>query len=192
MGLAQTQGAFLTSFRGIGIVLASGVTSEIGNPYEQAPLNNLVSYTGIIPRVKQTGGPQGESYSGKVSKRCNRILKNYVVQSASHLGLHGPQELMADYKRREAAGQHADFGMGRRFLRIAMCLMRTSQIYLPPRLREPEAKLQERADYYLMNWPNLHEKWRKSGALKVAFDKNMPLGQWRNIVQQLYKIKLAL
>ncbi|MBW2681843.1 MAG: transposase [Deltaproteobacteria bacterium] len=192
VGLAQTQGAFLTSFRGIGIVLASGVTSEIGNPYEQAPLNNLVSYTGIIPRVKQTGGPQGESYSGKVSKRCNRILKNYVVQSASHLGLHGPQELMADYKRREAAGQHADFGMGRRFLRIAMCLMRTSQIYLPPRLREPEAKLQERADYYLMNWPNLHEKWRKSGALKVAFDKNMPLGQWRNIVQQLYKIKLAL
>jgi len=39
--LAQTQGAFLTSIRGIGIVLAAGVTAEIGNPNMQKPLNNL-------------------------------------------------------------------------------------------------------------------------------------------------------
>ncbi|MCP4235966.1 MAG: IS110 family transposase, partial [Aestuariibacter sp.] len=129
VNLAQTQGAFLTSVRGIGIVLAAGVSAEIGNPFEQKPLNNLVSYCGIIPRVKQTGGPQGETKTGKVAKRCNRILKDYVVQSASHLGLHGPADLMSDYKRRDAAGQHADFGMTRRYLRMAMCLMRTSQIY---------------------------------------------------------------
>ncbi len=152
--LSQIQGAFLTSVRGIGIVLAFGITSEIGNPYAQAPLNNLVSYAGIIPRVKQTGGPQGQSYHGKVAKRCNRILKNYVVQAAYHMGLHGPQELMTDYKRRQASGQHADFGMARRFLRMAMCMMRTSQIYLPSHLRKPETKLQERADYYLESWHN--------------------------------------
>ncbi len=72
--LAQTQGAFLTTFRGIGIVLAAGVTAEIGNPHEQKPLNNLVSYSGIIPRVKQTGGSEGKTYTGKVAKRCNHIL----------------------------------------------------------------------------------------------------------------------
>jgi transposase len=190
--LSQTQGAFLTSVPGIGIVLASGITSEIGNPFEQKPLDNLTSYSGIIPRVKQTGGPEGKSWHGKVSKRCNRILKNYVVQAASHLGLHGPPELMADYKRRQAAGQHADFGMARRFLRMAMCMMRTSQIYLPSQLRKPETKLQERADYYLVNWHKMHEKWKRSGALQFAFNKKMPLGQWRNIVEQLYKIRLAL
>ncbi len=53
VNLAQTQGAFLTSFRGIGIVLAAGITAEIGDPNEQKPLNNLVSYAGIIPRIKQ-------------------------------------------------------------------------------------------------------------------------------------------
>ena len=42
---------------------------------------------------------------------------------------------MADYKRRDASGQHADFGIGRRYLRMVMRLMRTSQAYLPPRLR---------------------------------------------------------
>jgi hypothetical protein len=56
LGLAQTQGAFLTTVRGIGIVLAAGVTAEIGDPNKQKPLNNLVSYSVIIPRSKQTRG----------------------------------------------------------------------------------------------------------------------------------------
>lgn len=192
VNLAQTQGAFLTSIRGIGIVLAAGVTAEIGNPYEQKPLNNLVSYSGIIPRVKQTGGPEGETHTGPVAKRCNRILKNYVVQSASHFGLHGPEDLMLDYKRRDAAGQHADFGIARRYLRMAMCLMRTSQTYLPRHLRQPGVKLEERAGYYLMTWPYLREKWQKLGALEAAFAKDRPLGQWRDMVQDLYEIKLTL
>jgi len=84
--LCQTQGAFLTSIKGIGIVLAAGVTAEIGNPYEQKPLNNLVSYAGIVPRVKQSGGPEGQPHAGRVSKRNNHILKDYVVQSAFHIG----------------------------------------------------------------------------------------------------------
>ena len=190
--LAQTQGAFLTSIRGIGIVLAAGVSSEIGNPYEQNPLNNLVSYSGIIPRVKQTGGPEGKTYTGKVAKRCNRILKDNVVQSANHMGLHGPEDLRADYKRREAKGQHADFGIGRRYLRMAMCLMRTSQIYMPQRLRNTQVKPEERAGYYLTTWPSLREKWNRAGALEAAFEKDRPLGRWRNMVQELHKIKLKL
>jgi len=190
--LAQTQGAFLTTVRGIGIVLAAGVTAEIGNPYEQKPVNNLVSYSGIIPRVKQSGGPEGKIRTGKVAKRCNRILKDYVVQSGLHMGLHGPEGLKADYKRREAEDQHADFGIGRRYLRMAMCLMRTSQVYMPQRFRNAEVKPEERAGYYLMTWPRLREKWNRVDALKVAFAKDRPLGRWRNMVQELYDITLKL
>jgi len=192
LNLAQTQGAFLTSVRGIGLVLAAGVTAEIGNPNEQKPLNNLSSYGGIVPRVKQTGGTEGKTYTGPVAKRCNRILKDYVVKSAYHLGLHGPQDLMVDYKRRDASGQHADFGMGRRYLRMAMCLMRTSQVYLPPDLRKDDYTPEEKASYYLMNWPYLREKWKKVGALEEAFESNRPLGLWRLIVQELYDIKLKI
>jgi len=190
--LSQTQGAFLTTVRGIGIVLAAGVTAEIGDPHRQKPVNNLVSYAGIVPRVKQSGGPEGSTYTGKVSKRCNRILKDYVTRSAFHLGFHGPEDLMLDYKRRDASGQHADFGMGRRYLRMAMCLMRNSQIYLPKGLRNKKVKPQERANYYEMIWPTLVEKWHRHDALKAAFEKDRPLGQWRNVVQDLYGIKLAL
>jgi transposase len=192
LNLAQTPGAFMTSVRGIGLVLAAGVTAEIGDLNDQKPLNNLVSYAGIIPRVKQTGGSDGKTYTGAVAKRCNRILKDYVVRSAYHLGLHGPQDLMADHKRRDASGQHADFGMGRRYLRMAINLMRTSQVYLPPNLRNDDYTLEDRASYYLMSWPYLREKWKKAGVLDAAFAKNLPLGLWRQIVQELYDIKLKL
>jgi hypothetical protein len=99
---------------------------------------------------------------------------------------------MNDYKRRDASGQHADFGIGRRYLRMALNLMRTSQVYLPPDLREDEYALEKRAGYYLMSWPYLKEKWKKVGALEAAFANNRPLGLWRQIVQDIYDIKLKL
>ena len=190
--LAQTQGAFLTSIQGIGIILAAGVCAEIGNPSKQKSLGNIVSYSGIIPKVKQTGGIQGKTKTKKVGKRCNHILKDYVVQSASHMGLHGPKDLMSDYKRRDAQGQHADFGTARRYLRMAMGMMRTYQTYLPGKLRSTKINMKERAAYYLIAWPKLREKWHKANSLDIAFAKDMPLGQWRNIIQELYGIELKL
>lgn len=190
--LAQTQGAFLTSIRGIGIILAAGVSAEIGDPNKQKSINDLVSYSGIIPKVKQTGGPQGKTQIKKVGKRCNRILKDYVVQSALHIGKHGPDELMLDYKRRDAQNQHAGFGMARRYLRMALSLMRNHQTYLPQKYRNGKIKMEKRAEYYLTAWPKLHEKWRKANALDIAFAKDMPLGQWRNMIQGIYGIELKL
>ena len=190
--LAQTSGAFLTSIRGIGIVLAAGVCAEIGDPDKQKSLSQLVSYAGIIPRIKQTGGIQGKTQVKKVGKRCNRILKDYVVRSGYHIGINGPDELKLDHKRRGAQGQHADFGMSRRYLRMAMCLMRTSQTYLPKSLREASTSMKARAQYYILTWSTLREKWKRQGALEFAFDKDRLLGQWRNVVQDLYGIELEL
>lgn len=190
--LAQTQGAFLTTIKGIGIVLASGFTAEIGNPLVQRSTTQLASYAGIVPKVKQTGGSLGAPVTGHVSKRSNHILKDYVVQSAFHIGQWGPEDLRKDYRRRDASGQHADFGMARRYIRVAMCLMRTSQIYLPPELRSSKAGKEDRAVYYKAQWPYLRDKWRKAGAIDMAFSEDKPLGQWRNMVQELYGIKLKL
>ena len=189
--LAQTQGAFLMSVKGIGLVLAAGVTAEIGNPVTQKPVGNLTSYSGIIPRVTQSGGSDSSGHTGSVAKRCNRILKDYLVQSASHLGLHGVDELMADHKRREANGQHANFGIARRYLRMILHMMRFSHIYLPPELRI-DAACEARGEYYQMIWPYLLDKWKKYDAQDVAFAPENPLGRWRDIVQGIYKITLKI
>lgn len=190
--LAQTQGALLMTIRGIGMVLAAGVAAEIGDPLTQKPVNNLVSYAGIIPRVSQTGGPDAEPHVGFVSHRCNHILKDYLVQSASHIGLHGVADLMADHHRRDAAGQHANFGIARRYLRIGMHLMRTHSIYLPPQLRKTNSSEAQRIEYYHILWPYLLDKWQKYSAETIAFDPENPLGQWRIMVQELYGIELKM
>ena len=101
---------------------------------------------------------------------------------------------MADYRRRDAAGQHASFGIARRYIRMGMCLMKNSGVYLPPRLRRTDIQPQERAGYYLKMWPwpYLRDKWQKLYALQAAFAHDRPLGQWRNVVQELYDIKFTL
>jgi transposase len=192
LAMAQTPGAFLTSIKGIGIVLAAGMTAEIGDPFCQKPVSNLTSYAGIVPRVKQSGGPAGQPRTSRVGKRCNHNLKDHVVQAAFHIGRHGPEELMTDYSRRQANGQHADFGMARRYIRMGLCLMRTSQIYLPSHLRKPDIDPRKRAEYYLSLWPAWRAKWERLNAAAIAFSKNHPLGEWRCIVEQLYGIKLKL
>jgi hypothetical protein len=75
---------------------------------------------------------------------------------------------------------------------MAINLMRTSQVYLPPNLRKGDFTLDDRAGYYLFSWPYLREKWKKVGALEAAFENHRPLGLWRQIVQEVYGIKLKL
>jgi len=189
--LARTPAAMLTTIRGIGITLAAGVSAEIGPVNTQPSLRRLCSYAGIVPRLKQTGGPEKAAVIGRVSRRSNRILKDYVVQCGNHLGLHGPDDLLEDHRRRSANGQHADFGMARRFLRIAMRLMRNGEAYVPPELQHG-VSIEELREYYLQLWPKLLDKWVKAKAVETAFAPENPLGQWRNMIQEIYEIKLPL
>lgn len=189
--LAKTEGAFLTTFRGTGIVLAAKVASEIGPVRNQPSLRRLTSYSGIVPRSKQTGGEESPPRHGSVSKRCNHRLKNGLVQCGNHMGLHGPADLMEDHGRRTANGQHADFGISRRYLRIGMHLMRNHCCYLPEAVRnDPDKSV--RRDYYLELWPKLRDKWRKAGALEDAFKKTNPLGEWKECIESLYNISMPL
>lgn len=189
--LAKTPGSMLTTVKGIGITLAAGVAAEIGPPESQASTRRLSSYAGIIPRVKQTGGPGKGAKTRKVSRRCNHILKDFIVQCGNHLGQHGPVDLKEDHRRRGANGQHADFGMARRYLRMGMCLMRNNESYVPPELRSG-ATLEELQTYYLQLWPTLLKKWTKLGAAHEAFHKDNPLGQWRDRIEAIYQIELPL
>lgn len=189
--LAKTPAAMLTTLKGVGITLAADVGAEIGPPSLQSSVRRLSSYAGIVPKVKQTGGPDGASRSLRVSRRCNHLLKNGIVQIGNHLGQHGPPELKEDHRRRGAGGQHADFGMARRALRIGMHLMRTGTAFLPAALRHTPDR-DELAAYYLQRWPALRQKWQRAGALQEAFDPANPLGRWRECIEALYRIELPL
>lgn len=99
---------------------------------------------------------------------------------------------MADFRRREAAGQHAAFGIARRYLRMARCPIKHQCAYLPLALRGGDLEKPQGAAYYLQLWPGLAQKWRRAGALEAALEPPRPLFQWRATVEAIYEIKLPL
>jgi len=192
--LARTPEAFVTSVKGIGITLASSICAETGGLAAIDNGDSLTAYAGIVPKVKQTGGPGSPARIGGKRRRFNRVLKDYTVQAGNHLYLHGPEDLMRDAARRKLAGKAVDTAMARRFLRIARALAKSRFIYLPARLRCGAQPLdpEERAQYVLKAWPGLLVKWKRLGVHKEAFAPDAPLGRWRTIVQEIYDIELPL
>lgn len=191
---ARTPEAFITSLKGIGITLASSICAETGALAAIGHGDSLTAYSGIVPKVKQTGGPESPARIGGKRRRFNRVLKDYTVQAGNHLYLHGPEELMRDAARRKLAGKAVDTAMARRFLRIARALAKSRFIYLPTHLRSSAAGVDPdaRAQYVLETWPDLLLKWKRLGIHQEAFAPESPLGQWRIIVQDIYDIDLPL
>jgi len=190
--LALSPAAVLTSIRGIGVVFAAGMVGEIGDPYQWRGLRQTCSYVGIIPGVDQTGGPDKPAHTTGVKRRCNRRAKNWVVQAANHMGKHGPSPLQEQYHQLLENGQHADFVISRRLLRISKDLMRRGSVYRPKELLDPNTPAQKLADYYQQLWPTLLGKWSGLLSWDHLFNPQNPLGQWRQIVQELYQICLPL
>lgn len=191
--LAKTSGALLTSLNGIGVVLAAGLVGELGQGSGWKALRCLSSYAGIVPRVSQTGGPDQPAQTGTVQRRCNRRAKNWVVQAGSMMGRCGPAELKAQHQQLERNGQNADFIMSKRLLRICKDLMRRGTVYRPKTLLDPQTPAAQLRAYYADLWPRVLAKWKHLvEPAEDLLDPSYPLGQWRQMVQQLYALSLPL
>jgi hypothetical protein len=191
--LAKSSGALLTSIGGIGVVLAAGLVAELGEGSSWKALRHLCSYSGIVPRVSQTGGPDQPAHTGTVQRRCNRRAKNWVVQAGSSIGRHGSAELKEQYHKLDRNGQNADFVMSKRLLRICKDLMRRATVYRPKALLGETTPASELAAYYEQLWPRLLAKWSHLVEhWDQLFSPNYPPGQWRQMVQQLYGLSLPL
>ena len=192
--LAHLPEAFIVSIKGIGITLCSSICAETGSLSQGWSGDQINAYAGIVPRVKQTGGPEAPARIRGRRQSFNRVLKDYTMQAGNHLFLHGPKELLEDAARRKHAGKAVDTAMARRFLRIARALAKNHYIYLPASLRKDQTEddRQERARYILRTWPDLLLKWKRLGLHHEAFGAETPLGRWRIIIQKIHGIELPL
>ena len=188
--LAVTPGAMLTTASGIGIILASGLYAEIGDPARQRNMASLAAYAGIVSRLKQTGGPDNPARSLGRSRRACIPLKRRILDIALSISQYGAEELKADYRRRVEANQDARFTMGRRMLRICAHLIQRQDFFLPPALlanTDPDA----RKAYFAKAWDPILIKWRNAGAIQQAFADGAPLEQWRTMLNELYNLNLS-
>jgi len=188
--LAATPGALLTTVPGIGLILASGLYAEIGEPARQRNQASLAAYAGIVSRLKQTGGPDNPARSLGRSRRACVPLKRRILDIALSIGQYGPEELKADYHRRAEAHQDVRFTMGRRMLRICAHLIQTQEFYLPSAVRSSKAN-DERKAYYARVWDPILIKWRNAGAIQQAFAEGAPLEQWRSMINENYGLNLS-
>lgn len=190
--LARTPGALLTSIGGMGITLAAGWMAELGPPGQWRSVRRLCSYAGVVSKTKQTGGPEKEPVSGYVQRRCNKRLKNVVLQAVEKVRLLGPEDLRRTAQELEAHGSHTDFAMAKRLVRLAKYLVNTGTIYRPKALMGSDTPKEELALYYQEIWGKLLQKWRGKADLKYVFASDQPFGQWRQMVQELYALELRL
>jgi hypothetical protein len=108
------------------------------------------------------------------------------------MGRCGPPELKSQYQQLQSNGQHADFIMSKRLLRICKDLMRRATVYRPKQLLDPQTQDAELSAYYLALWKQMIVKWLGRVEGKALTDPRYPLGQWHQMVEQLYRISLPV
>jgi transposase len=190
--LARTPGAWLTSIPGFGITLAAGWIAELGPPSQWHSVRQLCSYCGVVPKTKQTGGPDQEPVVGAVQQRCNKRLKNVVLQATEKVIQYGPDELRQTAQQLQARGAHTAFALAKRLVRLGKYLATTGTVYRPKTLMDPATPQATLAAHYQRVWEKLLPKWRDKADLREVFAPQHPLGQWRKMVQELYALELRL
>lgn len=190
--LAQTPGAWLTSIPGFGITLAAGWMAELGPPNQWRAVRQLCSYSGVVPRSKQTGGPDKEAVVGSVQPRCNKRLKNVVLQAVEKVRQFGPEDLRQTAQDLEARGAHTEFAMAKRLVRLGKYLVLNGSVYRPKALMDPDTPKATLTAHYQSVWDKLLPKWKSKADLDEVFAPGNPLGQWRKMVRELYALELRL
>jgi hypothetical protein len=190
--LARTPGALLTSIGGMGVTLAAGWMAELGPPAQWRAVRRICSYAGVVNKTKQTGGPDQEPVAGYVQQRCNKRLKNVVLQAVEKVIQFGPEDLRRSAQDLEAHGSHTEFGMAKRLVRLGKYLVTTGTIYRPKALLDPDTPREKLVLYYQDAWGKLLLKWKAKADLKDVFAPEHPLGQWRQMAKELYALELRL
>lgn len=184
--LVQTPGFFMTSIPGIGIPLAGHIVAEYGPVDHWPPADNMASYAGIVPRQNQTGGSGKPPKVGHLPLDANRILKDYLLQAAYHVGTTGQHRLQEYYQKAENEQRYSRLATAKLLLRIARYLVQTEMIYLPLEILRPEMPLPSGyvIAYYEQVTQALKAKWKHYNLAGVPEEGNY-LAKWKETVKDI-------
>ncbi len=194
--LVQTPSFFLTSCPGIGVVLAGGIGAEYGEPSTWRHPDNMASYAGIVPRQKQSGGSDKAPTTGHLPFDCNRILKDWLLQAAYHVGTtrhpsaklpgeDGVHRLMQHYQRIENNQGKSRLSTAKLLIRISRKMVANERVYLPSEWVKTPAPSEEKLFEFLdcVN-QSLDQKWKKYDLSGIDNDKNY-LIKWKAYCDEL-------
>lgn len=173
--LAQTDGVYFTTIPGIAVALAGHTVAELGVRGLYGYASKSASYSGIIPLTEQSGGPGAPTRSGHLPSSCNRVLKDYIMQAAKHVGttnLPGRQadgcdnrhDLLDYYANKELRGGRSRLATARKLLRLMSALATHRQVYQPPQWFDRHKDIPDHACCFLDGMLEaLKRKWMLVG-----------------------------
>lgn len=140
--LVCVPGIYILSIPGLGLILTATIVAEFGDPIKWLPVKNLISYGGIIPNTKQTGGIGKLPITGKLPNKCNKILKDALIQIGYHSGqyLHpikkysdqnGEHFLKQHFKSVESRGGASKLSTAKLFVKIMYKMVKNKRFYYP-------------------------------------------------------------
>lgn len=128
--LEETPGKYLTSIPGISTVLASIISSEIGDPTRFNSSHQLVAYAGMDASRYQSGEID---HTGHMSKRGNSYLRYAFMLAAESTRKFDPY-LSEAYAKKIAEGKHHYIALSvvaRKLCGIVLTIMREERKYEP-------------------------------------------------------------
>ncbi len=183
--LVQTPGFYLTSITGIGVVLASCIVAELGDPDHWLPLKNQASYAGIVPRTKQTGGPESSPSKGHLPRSCNHVLKDYLIQAALSVGQHQQLALQGFdcnalhtlYRYNQQVvnrGGHSRIATAKKMLKVFRKLVSECRIYLPEEWLDSNFTVSSEDNYMYHEkmCKAIQKKWQKYDLSDIDNENN--------------------
>jgi transposase len=184
--LVQTPGFFFTSIPGVGVPLAGHIVAEYGPVDAWPPVDNMASYAGIVPRQNQTGGSAKPPKVGHLPLDANRILKDYLLQAAYHVGTTGEHRLQEYFRKAENEERRSRLATAKLLLRVARPMVQTEMIYLPLEILDPKTPLPPGyvLAYYQRVAEQIAEKWKGYNLAGIPEELNY-LVQWKETVNDI-------
>jgi len=195
--LVQTPGFYLTSIPGIAIVLAGHIMAELGNPDHWLPLKNQVSYAGIVPRTKQTGGEEKEPSRGHLPADCNHVLKDYLIQASKSVGkfhqvlleevnCNTAHTLYKYFQQVVNRNGHSRIATGKKLMKVIRKLVSESRVYLPEEWLDPNCIVSSEDNFIFheKTFKSIQGKWSKYDLAEIPEEVNN-LAQEKKTLSQL-------
>lgn len=194
--LVQTPYCTLLSVPGIGLVRAAAIAAELGDPLNWRSLSQMSAYAGIAPVTVQTGGPDEPPVVVGLPWKCNRRLKDALLQSAHQTALTEHRagkyitqckehRLMRHYKQVLARDGKSGLSTARMILRFMRNMVLGESLYMP---EDDTLEPQELAIYLTMTFEKIDDNLKGLSLKDISDEDNLITDlkkRWKSILESL-------
>jgi transposase len=109
----------LETIPGVGHIVATVIKAEVGDPHRFESADQLASYAGLAPTVRQSG--EGKAYIGGMSKRGNPRLRHVLAEAVHvHVMYCGDSRLTTFFlrKKEEKGSKKATVATAKKLLEV--------------------------------------------------------------------------